>query len=196
MTDGVPYPDPDVQKAPCVEAAKSEFAKASPLGPITTFAVGIGHYFPYDPSTYDQEFLGELAVAGGAPNPGCDPHELLDVSRMCHFQITPAAQSTALSLEHDLRAAFDKIRSDVTSCTLTLEKVDGGAPVDPTKVNVVFVDTKGDRIVLAEDPKDGWSYDDPNAPTQVILNGASCTRLKNDPDGTLSVVLGCKSIVK
>ena len=196
MTDGVPYPDPDVQNGPCIRAAKDEFARTSPAGPITTFAVGIGHFFPYDPSIYDPEFLGDLAVAGGAPNDGCLPHELLDVTHMCHFQITPAAAGSALTLEHDLLAAFDKIRSKVTSCTLTLEKSDGGAAVDPSKVNVVFTGTNGVRTVLSEDPKDGWSYDDPNAPSQVILNGASCKALKSDPDGKLSVVLGCKSIVK
>src|SRR5207249_1047137 len=42
MTDGVPYPNSD-EKGPCVQAAKDELAKGSPAGPITTFAVGIGH---------------------------------------------------------------------------------------------------------------------------------------------------------
>jgi hypothetical protein len=196
MTDGVPYPDSDTQKGPCVQAAQNELAKTAPAGPVTTFAVGIGHYFPYDPTTYDPAFMGDLAIAGGAPNQPCTPHELYDVSHMCHFQVTPAAQGLPFQLEHDLRAAFDKIRSEVTSCALTLDKADGGQAVDPSKVNVVFTNSNGKRIVLVEDPKDGWSYDDPNAPSQVILNGAACQMLKNDPDGRLVVVLGCKTIVK
>ena len=39
-----------------------------------------------------------------------------------------------------------------------------------------------------------WYYDDPNAPKQVILCGATCDAVKLDPNGKIEVVLGCKTV--
>src|SRR5579883_2796609 len=62
MTDGVPYPDPSgTEQQQCIQAATNELAKPAPAGPITTMAVGVGYFFPYDPVTYDVKFMGELA---------------------------------------------------------------------------------------------------------------------------------------
>jgi hypothetical protein len=196
MTDGVPYPNTETQKQPSIQAALDERQTPGPKGPITTFAVGIGHYFPLDTTTYDPQFMGALAMAGGAPNQPCSPSEVTNVANMCHFQITPAPAQSSYILEQQFRSALDKIRSRVTSCTLSLERADGGPPVDPKDVNVVFTDTLGNEQVILEDPKNGWSYDDPNAPAKVILNGSACTLLKNNPDGKLEAVLGCASITK
>ena len=196
MTDGVPYPDPTTQKPLCVQAVKDAFALAAPQGPITTLAVGIGYYFPYDPATYDQEFVGDLAVAGGAPNEGCDPIQTWDWTKFCHFQVTPNSRNDAAQLEQDFLLAFDKIRSRLASCELTLAKVDGGLPVEPGKVNVVFTDDRGYENVVPEDGMDGWTYDDPQNPSKVILNGKACTDLKANVHGKVDVVLGCKTIVR
>ncbi len=197
MTDGVPNPNPDVQKPQCVQAVKDAFALASPQGPITTLAVGIGHFFPYAPTDYDQQFVGQMAVAGGAPNEGCDAEQTWDWTRFCHFQVTPnSGQGGAAQLEQEFLLAFDKIRSRLASCELTLEKVDGGLPVEPGKVNVVFTDDRGYETVVPEDGTDGWQYDDPQNPSKVILSGKACTDLKTNVHGKVDVVLGCKTIVR
>jgi hypothetical protein len=139
--------------------------------------------------------MGEIAVAGGAPNVPCDPQVTWDSTQFCHFQVTPNG-SNALQLEQDFLLAFDKVRSRLSTCTLTLDKVDGGSPVEPDKVNVVFTDDKGYQSVVPEDPMDGWTYDDPQNPSKVILNGKSCADLKANVHGKVEVVLGCKTIVR
>ena len=191
MTDGVPYPDTATQQPKCIQAAKDEFAKAAPVGPVTTFAVGIGHTFPYDPTVYDPMFMGQLALAGGAPNQPCAYFETKYAQNMCHFQITPVGGQT--QIEQDLLIAFDKIRAKVTSCDLTLDTT---GIIDPGLVNVVYTDPYNTQHVLEDDPSDGWTYDNPQAPTKVVLHGQACDDLKANPSGQVEVVLGCKTIVK
>jgi hypothetical protein len=196
ITDGVPYPNADEQKAAVLQLATNELAKAGPAGPITTFAVGVGYTFPYAPSVYDQVFMGNLAFAGGAPNEPCDPDELTVDWNMCHFQVTPSGQSNAGILEAQFHAAIDKIRSKVTSCSVGLIE-DPTRPVDPRKVNVTFTDSvTGVVSILTQDGENGWTYDDPGAPTAVTLHGSSCKMLEDDPDGMLQIVLGCATLVK
>jgi hypothetical protein len=84
---------------------------------------------------------------------------------------------------------LDGIRGQVATCTLGIT-ADGSGTIDPAKVNVLLSGT-----TVPKDPTDGWTYDDPNDPKSVTLHGASCATLKNDPSATISVVLGCTSIV-
>jgi hypothetical protein len=189
MTDGVPYPNTDTQKPQVIQAAKDEFGKS-----VTTFAVGIGVTFPLDPQVYDPLFMAQVALAGGAPNQPCDPNETQFDSNMCHFQVTPVqGAQDPLVLEQAMRVAFDKIRSKVTSCDLTLVKT---GPVDPDLVNVVFTDASYTQQIVPKDPVNGWTYDDPNNPTKILLHGDACTELKANPSGEVQVVLGCRTIVK
>jgi hypothetical protein len=195
MTDGVPYPDPnDTQKPLVVKLVGDEFAKVAPAGPITTVAVGIGYFLPYSPTTYDPTFMGNVALAGGVPNQPCYPEITQDPSQFCHFQVTPGGG--AFQLENEFRIAFDKIRSRVASCEFALEKADGGSPVEPDKANVVFTDDYNDQSIVPEDPQDGWTYDDANNPTKIILHGKSCAALKANVRGQVQVVLGCKTVVR
>jgi hypothetical protein len=196
ITDGVPYPNPDEQKAAVIKAAGLELTKAAPLGPITTFAVGVGYTFPYDPEIYDQMFMGNLAVAGGAPNLPCDPNELTIDWNMCHFQITPSGQPNSVILEEAFRSAIDKIRSRVTSCDLKIQS-EPGSLINPHEVNVTFTDSVTGVVTLFDqDIENGWTYDDPSAPTEVMLHGTACKALQDDPDGAVRVVLGCATQVK
>ena len=195
VTDGVPYPDPnDTQKPLVVKLVGDEFAKAAPAGPITTVSVGVGYFLPYSPQTYDPTFMGNLALAGGVPNKPCYPEITQDPSLFCHFQVTPGGG--AFQLENEFRIAFDKIRSKVASCEFTLEKADGGAPVEPDKANVVFTDDYNEQSIVPEDPQDGWTYDDPVNPTKIVLHGKSCSALRANVRGQVEVVLGCKTVVR
>jgi hypothetical protein len=198
MTDGVPYPDDGgTQQDASIAAAAAEFAKTPPAGPITTLAVGIGYYFPYDPTDYDPVFMGELAIAGGSPNEPCNALNVSDPSMFCHLQVTPVGSNDDNgALEAEFVTALDEARGKVASCTLSLERPDGGQPLDPTHVNVVFVDDLGDQTVVPEGAMNGWTYDDPTTPTSVTLNGTACTTLHQNPDGYVTVVLGCETIVQ
>jgi hypothetical protein len=190
MTDGVPYPDDAGTERPnSIQAVKDALGKG-----VITLAVGIGYTFPYDPQVYDPLFMAQLALAGGAPNQPCDPQTTSDTSMFCHMQVTPVSGGQASQLELEFSIAFDKIRSHLASCSLGIDTSKG--PVDPSKVNVVFVNNYGVKSVVLEDPQDGWTYDNAQNPTKVILNGKSCDALKANVHGSVSFVLGCQTIVK
>ena len=188
MTDGVPYPNPGLQRPVCLAAARAEATRH-----VTTFAVGIGPVTTYDANVYDPRFMGALATAGGAPRADCDPQEISNPKRMCHLQVTPDGR-TPSQLSGDFLRAIDDIRSAVASCELTLENV--GGEIDPAHVNVVYADARGVETALPAGPVNGWTYDDPGHPAKVVLHGEACAKLKSEPEGKVSVVVGCRTILK
>jgi hypothetical protein len=190
MTDGVPDGGGSDQTS-CVNDATAAFA-GTPQ--ITTFAVGVGDPTA-DPSDYDEVFMGNLAVAGGAPAAGCTPgwnQSSPSTQTPCHLQITPGTK-TAAQIQADFTAAIDTIRDTVSSCTFTLDKSSG--TIDPSKVNVLYTDSSGTQTTIPQDPANGWTYDNPTDPTTVTLNGTSCSALKADSKGTIKIVLGCATRV-
>jgi hypothetical protein len=189
MSDGVPFPDLDgTAKPKSIQLVKDELAKG-----LLTFSVGIGFTFPYDPQVYDPLFMAQIALAGGTATKDCMPDETKFAQNMCHFQITPGGNQSALQLEQEMLIAFDKIRATVTSCELTLDK---SGPIDPALVNVVFTDARNVEQIIPESATDGWTYDDPRNPSKVILNGQACQDMKDNPRGRVIVVLGCRTITK
>ncbi|MEO6576461.1 MAG: vWA domain-containing protein, partial [Polyangiaceae bacterium] len=199
ITDGVPDPDMPAGRSMANGEVTGSLsittAEAAKKPPVTTFAVGVGQLDPIDISIYDPQFMGAIAVAGGSPNMPCDPNETVNPANMCHFQITPGTKTAAM-LAQEFIAAINTIRTKLLTCEYVLEKPDGGAEVDPAKVNVVFTNGGGMKSVVPPDATNGWSYDDPKNPTKVILNGASCAAAKADASGKITVVLGCKTIIK
>ncbi len=184
MTDGLPSDSTASEDASLVSA---ELKKG-----ITTFAVGIGPFPATDPKAYDPSFMGQLAVAGGAAPPGCNPNESSNPANTCHFQVTPGGKS-AQQLTQDFIDAINKIRSAVATCEFILTK-DGA--VDPSQVNVIYTDQNGVQHVLVQDGANGWTYDNPQNPSKVVLHGANCDTVKNDPKGKVAIILGCATITR
>ena len=98
-----------------------------------------------------------------------------------------------MQIRADFLAAINAIRDTVASCEFPLSKPAGTSGIDPTKINVV-VTSGGTEKTLPQDPKDGWTYDDPNNPTKVTLQGSACTALKADPTAKIKIVVGCKTV--
>jgi hypothetical protein len=193
MTDGVPNGGPTEQDA-CISMATNELAAAPPKGPVTTFSVGIGPFPSTNTAGYDPAFMGKLAKAGGAAPTGCNPTENVNVANACHFQVTPNGKPVA-QITSEFIAAINKIRGQVSSCEFLLDKLDGGS-LDPKKVNVVFTDGAGTAHTIAQNPTDGWTYDDPNNPSKVILHGKGCGDMKADAKGKISIVIGCETEIE
>ena len=187
MTDGVPYPNAQEQRPAVIAAAHAEHEKD-----VATFVVGIGSANPYDPSVYDPRFLAQVAMNGGAANVDCDPDELMDERRMCHLQISPM-DKTIEDLEAAFYNAINGVRSAVASCELTLEAT---GDIDPARVNVVYVDPGGRETLIPEDATNGWTWADSRHPQTIDLHGRACQALKADPDGSVRVVVGCRSVLK
>jgi hypothetical protein len=103
-------------------------------------------------------------------------------------------------VEGALLKAFHAIQGRALACQFKLP--DDGS-VDPTLVNVFYQPSKGSEKELIgsvpgpEDCKDdggdreAWYYDNPYDPKSILLCPASCERVAADPDGKLSLVLGC-----
>ena len=87
-------------------------------------------------------------------------------------------------------------------CTYDIPDPPGGQTLDPTKVNFVFTPTNGMPTTIGNvgtaagcNGGPGWYYDDPLAPTQIIVCPATCNTLKGDPTGKVSVEFGCGTVI-
>ena len=192
ITDGVPTDNcsqngGSYTSNACVMEAAQELTATPPTGPVLTFVVGTGVFPSTDLTNFDPSFLGNLAQAGGTGPKGCNPNENSTSTDLCYFEVDPTA-GTATQTEQAFEAAINAIRGQVLSCTFPLNITDGGT-VDPGKVNVTV-----DGTTVGQSSTNGWSYNDPTNPTEIIFNGAACTSLKNDPNADVQIVLGCATV--
>jgi hypothetical protein len=189
LTDGVPTDNCAVVSGnyvgdACIVQAGTELTKASPAGPIETFAIGVGIYPATDLTNFDPSFLGNLAKSGGSGPTGCNPNEnTAAATDLCYFEVNPSGSSTATQAAFE--AAINRIRNQITSCTFAFATGDAGT-IDPSRVYVTF-----NGATVPEDPTNGWTFDNPLAPTSVTLHGTSCSTAQTTPLATVNVVEGC-----
>ena len=174
---------------PCVQLAATKLAEAAPQGPILTYVIGVG-VLSAGAQSFDPSFLGNVAQAGGTGPMGCNPNETANgATDFCYFQVDPTQATSPMQLQQEFEDAIDTIRGQVLSCTFPLQ-VTGVGQVDPSKVNVEV-----DGMTLSQDPANGWSYDNPSSPTEIVFNGSACAQLKNDPQAKVQIILGCTTMV-
>lgn len=186
ITDGIPTGTGNSKAE--TEAAVLALQQGTPS--IPTFVVGVGDPSEDEGQIFDEKFLSRLAVAGGTGPVGCNPAwdgQTPNGTTPCHFQVTPGAKSAA-TIQAEMSAAIESISDQVQSCELALQQ---NAPIDPAKVNVVFVAGDGKETQIPADGANGWSYDNPSAPTKVTLSGSACADLKADPKAKVTIVIGC-----
>lgn len=84
-------------------------------------------------------------------------------------------------------------------CAWVIPAVPLGRQLDPERVNVRYTLSSGRTVELRRllpgsgctaEP-DGWYYDDPRAPTKVVLCRTSCTAVVEDEGANVDVVFGC-----
>ena len=195
ITDGVPTDNCSPGGAgsyptnQCVTQAAGELTKAAPAGPIETFVIGVGVFPSTNTGNFDPSFLGYLAQAGGSGAMGCNPSENSVTTDLCYFEVDPSGSSTAtqMAFENAINAIRGKVVS--LSCTFKLNLNDAGM-IDPTKVNVTV-----NGMTIPQDPTNGWTYDNPSNPTSVTLHGTSCSEVTATATATVSIILGCATIV-
>jgi hypothetical protein len=108
-------------------------------------------------------------------------------SDLCYFEIDPSMSPTAAQLQMQFETALNTIRGQVISCTFPLQS-SGLGQVDPTLVNV---EVNGTTIL--QDPANGWTYDNPTKPTEIILHGKACSTATDTITAKVSIVLGCQT---
>jgi hypothetical protein len=196
ITDGVPTDNcspsgGNYMSNQCVMEAATELAKAKPQGPILTYVIGTGVFPSTDLSNFDPNFLGNLAKAGGTGPMNCNPNENSSSTDLCFFEVDPT-KGSATQTEQAFEAAINAIRGQVLSCTFPLNVHTDAGTLDPSKVNVTV-----DGMTVSQDPNNGWTYDNPTNPTEIIFHGNSCNELKAGDAGsaTVNIILGCATIV-
>lgn len=88
-------------------------------------------------------------------------------------------------------------------CEYLIPQPPMGEDLNPDEVNVVFTDGAGidediyrvDSAAECDDVDGGWYYDNPSAPTKIILCPASCDEVSNDEMGKMDIVFGCATKV-
>jgi hypothetical protein len=200
ITDGVPTDDcmsipllTTYANNACIVEAGNELKLGSPKGPVETFVIGVGNFSAgsfFGLGGIDPSFLGNLAHAGGTGSSNCNPNETMSTSDLCYFEIDPSTAPTAAMLQQKFETALNAIRGQVVSCTYPLSGPNLNN-VDPKLVNVEV-----DGKTILQDPKNGWTYDNPTTPKEIILHGAACTTAQTNITAKVSIVLGCATMTK
>ncbi len=103
--------------------------------------------------------------------------------------------------QQDLIAALNAIRGSVLSCDFPMPTAQGtGMAVDPTKINVNLTPSGGMAELIGQTADaascgtGGWHYDNPSAPTRIVLCPSTCMRAQGDGAAKIDVILGCKAV--
>lgn len=63
---------------------------------------------------------------------------------------------------------------------------------DLGNVTVSVTDRDGNVVAIPKDDVNGWSFDDPQTPSRIILNGSACSASTGAPSGRIDVLIGCR----
>jgi hypothetical protein len=134
---------------------------------ISTFVVGLPGTAQYG------KYLDQFAEAGGEQN-SAGGSEYYAVSQSQGVQ--------------GLIDVFDTITTQlIRSCTVPLD-----AP--PSKPDLVNVAIDCDVVPPMSSDGSGWHFDDPNAPSEVVLEGPVCDRLQANGAKRVDVLFGCPTV--
>jgi hypothetical protein len=143
---------------------------------VSTFVIGSPGSEPAAP------FLSQLAVHGNTGKTGCNVG-----AGDCHFQVGTG------NFQQDLQSALDQISGVISDCIFDLPQ---GDDVDPNFINVKVEGASGDVEIL-KDPshQDGWDYTD-GTQTKIQLYGPACNQYKDQKGNTITIILGCETVLK
>jgi len=155
-----------------IDAIASAAATGTPK--IPTFVIGVGT---------DTSNLDGIAQAGSSMNAF-----LVD---------------TGGNVNQQFLDAMNAIRHAALGCVYTIPT--GSGPVDYNEVNIVYQPGNGGQPVTlpyvtskANCPAsgNGWYYDNPAMPTEIILCESSCSGIEVDMTGKVDITLGCATVVQ
>lgn len=158
---------------------------------IRTFVIGAPG------SEQARGLLSRIAYEGGtAASTNCDRDGALtdDDTGDCHFDMT-TTDDFAQALND---ALLEISRTKTLSCTFDVPTNPNGGGVNLNEVNVSFQPGSGASITVPNTPNgdctdvNGWQYSDDR--TKIILCGDICDSVQNDPEGQVSIVLGCPTV--
>ncbi len=103
-----------------------------------------------------------------------------------------------------LMDALKEIRKSKLDCEFPMpQSEDVGDEVNPGEINVTYSSAGHDPQTLGQVPSSsacdsggGWYYDDPDTPTTIYLCPATCDLVQSDSDAQVSIVVGCKTVLR
>jgi Mg-chelatase subunit ChlD len=107
------------------------------------------------------------------------------------------------SAQSSLLTALQNIRGQVLSCNFVMpSQRDPSQPINPNLVNVNYTPGGGGPAGIVGGVNSaadctsagGWYYDNPAAPTQIILCPATCSTVQSDPSPQIQIVIGCQKV--
>lgn len=174
VTDGFPEAPTTSQNGGCTPTiADAVQASTTCFGynpPLPVYVLGVGAQLTN---------LGEIATAGGTEQP---------------FIVSGA------DITSQIFQALNQIRALAQiPCQINLPPPPAGATLNTEEVNVGFCDAASQsttfNYVETEagcSASGSWRYDDPSAPTQIVLCPDTCSRV-NVPGGSLFASVGCRT---
>ena len=110
--------------------------------------------------------------------------------------------------DQDFQAVFDALSTEVIggtqlACEFAIPEPPNGETFDPNEVNVEFDDGLGGTTAIprVDDATgcgavvDGWYYDDPLAPTMIVMCPQTCDKAQVAENGAINIAFGCETIV-
>ncbi len=176
----------------------------------TTMTGLLGHAFVAHAIASPDESHATCGFPFCPTEPGCTgPNgDAADIGRE-YMSVTAATGGRFFSIcTLDWSALFTELSAAIAigvaiPCTFEIPAPPVGMTFDRTRVNVVY--TSGDpptETVIgyvadysACDAAGGWYYDDPAAPTTIVLCPASCDVIGVAMSGSVDIALGCETVI-
>jgi von Willebrand factor type A domain len=152
-----------------VTTVAAEAATALSTYKIPTYVIGVGSA---------TKNLDTIAASGGTTTA---------------FIVSTSDPATTTS---EFEAAIATIQGTL-GCDYPIQSPGGGQTIDYTKVNVELTSSGGTEteLLYSSDCSDanGWHYDDPKAPTTIILCSGACKTAESTSGDSMDIVFGCKT---
>lgn len=154
------------------EIAKIAASGAAYVPPVTTFVIGL-------PGA-SQSVGNTIAAAGGSGE---------------------AILVASTDVEQAFQEALAAVRGQALPCEFVIPTEVAQGDVEPGNVNVLYTSPGSPDSETLPKSTDAcatgsWVYDDDTAPTLISLCPSTCEQLRQDMDGKIEVMLGCKTVVK
>jgi hypothetical protein len=164
VTDGEPFDCPNGKRTP-IGSVATVVASIAPA--IPTYVIGVSNV----------NNLGTLATAGGTGTPF-----IVDVT-------------DPVQTQQQFTDAVNLIRGSAVPCDVDIPPPPTGQTLDPGLVNVQFTPVSGSPTIIPMSADcsgtQAWRYDDPTAPTRILLCPDACQSVKSQFGGRLEVAFGC-----
>jgi hypothetical protein len=138
--------------------------------PVLTYVIGL--------PGVDQGFANQVAAAGGTG---------------------AAVLVSATNVAAEFQDALSKVTGDALPCEYEVPAEVEGGQVSFSSVNVLLTLEGGAATTLPQDPAcngAGWRYDNPSAPTRIVLCPETCDAVKAASSAKIQILLGCETVVE